>query len=94
MNRSPASNSSGPTTAGTPSACTRLLTQGKKRAALPKAHTEVFATRAEAEAAQARLQAAGGEDLVTSIVPVVVKSPEPRPALLDDLPVMTKRLTQ
>lgn len=72
----------------------RVLKRGQARAARPKAHTETFATKAEAEAAQARLRATHGDGVVATVVPVTLKAGKPAPALLDDWPVMTKRLTK
>jgi hypothetical protein len=72
----------------------RILKHGRQRTAKPRAHAEVFRTRGEAEAAQARLQATGGDGFVSSVVPVTLKAPPPTPALLDDLPSMLKRLTR
>jgi hypothetical protein len=71
----------------------RELQHGKKRALLPRRHVQTFATREAALAAQARLRAAGGADFVSTVTPVVVRPPTISPALLDDWPLMSKRLT-
>jgi hypothetical protein len=71
----------------------RILARGSKRARLPRQYVETFRTKVEAEAAQERLRATGGDGLVSSVVSVVLKPPKPSPAPLDNWPLMQKRLT-
>ena len=50
----------------------RLLRRGQKRADPPRKHIEMFATRAEAEARRASLRATAGDELVATILPVLM----------------------